>query len=374
MKKGWIIGGITGIVAIAVSVSIYIQVSADGPAVEIGQVKQEEIASKIMIPGAVEMANSQTIYPPVDQSELKELRVAQGQAVKQGDVLAVYENEQLQLELQQTKLTKESNQLKINQLKRQEDQLKKKETELANTVGKKEAAKELEPDYDQVRTEQKIANLDVRQVQLQEETLNKKINDLQIKSKIDGVILTVNEKETPASELGATEPLLQIGDLNKLQATGTLSEYDMLKVQEGQTVTLRSDAVPDQKWQGKVVKIASVPKEGGAMNQMEVQAVQYPIVIEITSEAGVLKPGFQLFMDIETERKKSLVVPAEAIINEGDKSFVYTVEKNIAKKQEVKVGISANGKVEIVTGLTKADKFILNPSNDVRDGMEVAVK
>ncbi len=373
MKKGWIIAGAIGLAAIVISVSIYMQVSADGPNVETAQVKQEEIASKIMIPGTVEMTNSQTVYPPA-QSELKELRVAEGQAVKTGDVLAVYENEQLQLQREQIKLTKESDQLRINQLKRQEDQLKKKEADLAKAVGKTEAAKELEPEYDQVRTEQKIANLELRQVQLEEETLNKQINDLQIKSSIDGVILTVNEKETPSAELGAAEPLLQIGDLNKLQATGTLSEYDMLKVKAEQTVTLRSDAIPDQEWQGKVVKIASVPKESGAMAQSGVQAVQYPIIIEITSEVGALKPGFQLVMDVETEKKESLVIPAEALKNEGDQSFVYTVENNIAKKQEVKMGISTNGKVEIVSGLKKNDKVILNPSDQVKDGTEVTVE
>ena len=42
--------------------------------------------------------------------------------------------------------------------------------------------------------DQKLANLDLKRVLLEEETLNNRLNDLKIKSKIDGVVLTVNEE------------------------------------------------------------------------------------------------------------------------------------------------------------------------------------
>ena len=61
-----------------------------------------------------------------------------------------------------------------------------------------------------------------------------------------------------------------------MQVTGVLSEYDTLKIKEGQKVTLSSDAVPDQEWQGEVVAIGTLPEESESIAQTGAQAVQYP--------------------------------------------------------------------------------------------------
>ena len=103
----------------------------------------------------------------------------------------------------------------------------------------------MELEYNQVETDKKMANLDLKRILVEEETLKDRVNDLKIKSKIDGVVLTVNKDASIAGETGMAEPIIQLGSLNGMQVTGDLSEYDTLKVKEGQKVTLSSDAVPD---------------------------------------------------------------------------------------------------------------------------------
>ena len=53
--------------------------------------------------------------------------------------------------------------------------------------------------------------------------------------------------------------MIQIGNLDGMIATGTLSEYDTLKVAVGQKVVLSSDAVPGEKWEGEIIKIGTLP-------------------------------------------------------------------------------------------------------------------
>ena len=90
-----------------------------------------------MIPGTVQLEQQQTVYLPADQSELKEILVKEGQKVEKGQTLATLENGQLELEVEQNKLSKESAYLKINQLENQEEQLKEKEKEVSKEAGKK---------------------------------------------------------------------------------------------------------------------------------------------------------------------------------------------------------------------------------------------
>ncbi len=373
-KKVWIISGVILVFIIMVSVSVYRQMFAKGPSVEVVQPTTEEISSVVMIPGTVQLNNQQTVYPTADQSELKEVVVEEGQKVKKGQTIAVLENQQLQLEVEQNKLSKESSYLKINQLANQEEQLNKKEEDLSKEVGKEEAAKQMELENNQVETDKKMANLDLERILLEEETLKDRVNDLKIKSKIDGIVLNVNEDASIAGETGMAEPIIQLGSLDGMQVTGDLSEYDTLKVKEGQKVTLSSDAVPNQKWQGEVVGIGTLPKENVAVAQTGEQAVQYPVHIKINSDTNILKPGFQLIMEIETEKKKALVLPMEALVEDDKKPFVYVVENNKVKKKEVKLGITTEESIEIIQGLSGKDKVITQPADNLEIGMEVTVK
>lgn len=374
MKKVWITSGVILLFLIMVSVSVYRQTFAKGPSVEVVQPATEEISSVVMVPGTVQLKNQQMVYPSVDQSKLKEVLVKEGQKVKKGQTLAIIENQQLELEVEQNKLAKESSYLKMNQLTNQEEQLMKKEQELRKQVGNKEASKQMEPEYNQMDTDKKMANLDLKQILLEEETLKNRVNDLKIKSKIDGIVLTVNEEASVAADSGLPEPIIQLGSLNGMQVTGDLSEYDTLKVKEGQKVKLSSDAVPDQEWQGVVENIGTLPKQSVSVAQTDVQAVQYPVHIKIMGQTNVLKPGFQLIMEIETEKKKALVLPMSALIDNGDKPFVYVVENNKVIKKEVKIGITSGESIEIVKGLTGKDKVILKPTDTFKIGMEVKVK
>jgi HlyD family secretion protein len=157
-------------------------------------------------------------------------------------------------------------------------------------------------------------------------------------------------------------------------ATGTLSEYDTLKVAAGQKVMLTSDAVPGERWEGEVSKIGTIPKETSFAAQGESQMVQYPITIKVNSGKITLKPGFQLIMEIETEKKKGLVIPIQALSGAGDQSFVYIVKDNKAYRQEVEAGVTSGDKVEITKGLKISDIVIVEPEEELTDGMEVRKK
>ncbi len=372
--KTWIMLGVISLIAILIFVSVYRQVLAKGPAVKTALLTQEEISSMLMIPGTVKLQEEQIVYAAPDKGELKELLVEEGQTIKKGAIIAKLQNSQLELEAEQNKLAIESANLKINQVEKQIKELKDKEKSLSDQAGKDEAKKQLEPEFERLDTEKKLANLDLKQASLQRDMIKKRQGELEIKSNMDGVVLSARKPDKTPVEGTLAEPIVHIGKLEGLTATGNLSEYDTLKVKNGQKVTLKSDAVPGQKWQGVITKIALLPQQNQSGLPNENQAVQYPVSVEITGDTKALKPGFQVIMEIETEKKTAMVLPMDALQDDGDKTYVFTVKKGKASKQKIKTGISSGKKIEILEGVSKDDHVIINGPQKIKDGMEVTVK
>ena len=313
-KKIWIAIGVILLILFMTGVSVYRQAFAKGPVVKTEKVKTEEISSSLLVPGTLTLLDEQQVYVTPENGEVKEILVAEGQMVKKGDVLIKLENDQLQLELEQNKLAVESGNLKINSVKKQIEALNKKQKELAEQVGEKEAKEQIASEFDGLKLEQKIAELELKQTLLQKETLVKRQQNLQIISQIDGTVLSVNRQASAAAlSANVQEPVISIGNLGTMAATGTLSEYDTLKVAVGQKVTLTSDAVPEEKWEGEILKIGTLPKDNGLSSQGEAQAVQYPVTVKVASANLTLKPGFQLIMEIETEKKQGMVIPVACL-------------------------------------------------------------
>jgi HlyD family secretion protein len=373
-KKAWIIIGVVSLVVIMISVSVYREVLAKGPSVKTAELKEEEISSLLMIPGTVQLAEEQIVYASPEKGELKELLVKEGQTVKVGDVLARLQNSQLELEMEQNKLAIETANLKISQIEKQIKQLKEKEKTLVEQIGKEEAKKQITPETEQLDMEKKLANLDLKQAMLQKDIISKRQSELEIKSTIDGVVLTVKTPEAASIEGAIAEPIVHIGKLDALKATSLLSEYDTLKVSVGQKVNLKSDAVLDQKWDGEIENIALLPQQNQTGVQTGNQAVQYPVSVKITGDLKMLKPGFQVIMEIETDKKVANVVPMDALYDEGDQPFVYIVKEGKAEKKEVQTGITSGSKIEILEGISNKDQIIIDGPESIKNGLEVTVK
>ncbi|MEH7177442.1 efflux RND transporter periplasmic adaptor subunit [Neobacillus vireti] len=373
-KKTWIIISVISLVIIMISVSVYREVLAKGPSVETTEMKEEEISSLLMIPGTIKLEEEQIIYASPEKGELKELLVEEGQEIKSGTVVATLHNPQLELELEQNKLSIESANLRINQLDKQLKQLKDKEKTLTEQLGKGEAKKQLDPEYEQLEMEKKLANLELKQTTLQKNMIDKRQSELEIKSTIDGVVLTTKKPDTTSLENSMAEPIVHIGKLDALIANGLLSEYDTLKVSTGQKVILRSDALPEQEWQGEIAKISLLPEQNQTALQSGNQAVQYPVTMKLTGDIKALKPGFQVIMEIETDKKQANVLSINALHDDGDQPYVFIIKDGKASKKNVKTGITSGTKIEILEGLSKEDKVIIDSPDSIKDGMEVTVK
>ena len=89
--------------------------------------------------------------------------------------------------------------------------------------------------------------------------------------------------------------------------------------------------------------------------------------IKVNNDNLELISGSLLEVSVKFNLRDSLSVPDTSVIIEGDKSFVYKVDKdNIANKTQVKIGLRGNKSIEIISGLNNGDIIVAEGLKKVR--------
>jgi membrane fusion protein, multidrug efflux system len=134
-------------------------------------------------------------------------------------------------------------------------------------------------------------------------------------------------------------------------------------VASGQTVEVRTDAYPDRRFTGNVRTIDS--RIDPATRAFDVRA-------EIPNPDGTLKPGMLLTLELTLARREAaILVPEEALVPQGDKQYVFTVEDGRARRKEVGIGTRMKGVVEIRSGLDASAVVLIGGTERVRDGTRI---
>ena len=231
------------------------------------------------------------------------------------------------------------------------------------------------------------SQLDKKDLQLTMESQAKSLEDYNIKSPIDGVVITKNAKAGDNITGTGTSPtiLMTVADMSKMIFYIDVDELDIAKVQIGQMVDVTADALPGQTFVGEITQIAS---EGTSENGVTTYQAKVTI-----NAPGDLKPGMNTNAEIVVERKESVLnLPIAAVKKQGEQSFVYVKDaskeekKNEKKKEnnavqqpgmpaakatipegtvrrDVVTGISDTDKIEIISGLEEGEEVVMVMEN-----------
>lgn len=95
--------------------------------------------------------------------------------------------------------------------------------------------------------------------------------------------------------------------------------------------------------------------------------------IEVLNPRLELIPGILLNIKVIYDQRKSLSIPEESLVIQGNNKFVYLIDNNILKKQNIKIGLRNFGKVEVLSGLEIGDRIVAEGTNKVRNKAKVKI-
>ena len=198
------------------------------------------------------------------------------------------------------------------------------------------------------------------------------LEDGEIKSTIDGTVTRVNIKEGRfADETDDKKPMFVIENLDKLQMKVNVSEYDIARVQLGQRVVISADILDGDTVEGVVSRISPTGEQSGSGTERVI-----PTVIDVVESHDKLIAGINAKAEIQIkEAKDALVVPIEAVVDNGDgtKAVFKVDEGGLVHVVAVTTGVENDLNVEVSgEGLAAGDQVILSPQG-ITDGMQVTV-
>ncbi|AGK71475.1 membrane-fusion protein / periplasmic component of efflux system [Streptococcus cristatus] len=330
------------------------------------QAKEGSIASSVLLTGTVTANSEQYVYYDATKGDLESVLVNVGDQVTVGQALVQYKSAEAQANYDAAVRA-------VNKADRQIYDLQTNGATVEKTGDEETDNKSLASA--QRTVDSQLADLrDARSDAV--DNMNKAqalLNAATVTSTVEGTVVEVN-RDVSKSTTGTNQTLVHIVSNGSLQIKGELSEYNLANLSVGQEVSITSKVYPDKKWTGKISYISNYPKDGQQASSTNTggaaSSAKYPFTVDITSEIGDLKQGFSVSVEVKNNTK-GILVPASSIISDGEKNYVWTVEKGKAKKVEVTLGNADAENQEISSGLTKDSKVITNPTDSLKDGQEV---
>lgn len=149
----------------------------------------------------------------------------------------------------------------------------------------------------------------------------------------------------------------------------SVPEVYIRAISEGGKITASAKAYPDEDFEGTVESVDS-----------RVDAVTRAISVRalLDNENRKLKPGMLMRVRLYKDPRKTIVIPEEAIVPKGNKSYVFTVsgdgENAKASLVEIELGSRKKGVAEVISGLKEGDQVVTHGTIRIQDGASVAVK
>ncbi len=337
-------------------------------AVEVAKVKIGDVEEKLSYVGSL-LANALVTVAPKISGRVEKILVDVGDWVKEGEVLAVLEKEEL---------TEEFNEARAS-LKVYEATLIGKEAELKNQKRKLDRSKILlertliaREEVDTLETQVLSANAQVQLTKAQVTQMKARLDNARIRLKSTEVIspfagYVAKRFIDRGAQVNSNSPLVTIVDISSVKVNIAVVESDYRKISPGQVAAITVDAYPGRRFQGKVARMAPVLDQETRTAEVE---------IELRNPGGDLKPGMFARAEIVAQRRFGvLLVPkgAQVKTQEGYGVFKILGDGDRVGLVSIKPGLGQSGWVEVQGGLTEGDRIVTLGSNLLRDGQRVTI-
>lgn len=192
------------------------------------------------------------------------------------------------------------------------------------------------------------------------------LGETEIRAPITGIIgskkIKVGETVSALNSFSSGTAIFTIEDRNAMIVKIQINEIDVAKLKLGMPATVEIDALPKEKFTGKVSKIAaasvtSTTEQLQQNSQGNRAVVKYQVEIRLEDHPMELKSGMTARCTVVTQSRKGiLAIPAEYLGKDGEKRFVVIGKTTkTAKRTPVTVGLETGAKVEVLTGLRDGD-------------------
>ncbi len=312
------------------------------------------------------------------QGRVEWLGVLEGSQVKEGQVIARLESDDVAASLLQAQA-----QIKVAQanLELQRAELKNAEIDLKRfkVLAPQGAIPATQFDAALARLDKAKASMNSDEAAIISARANAKaaqvaVDQTVIRAPFDGVVLekhaNVGDNITPFSSASDSKgAVVTIADMKTLEVEADVAESNIARIGVDQPCEIQLDALPDARFAGRVSRIVPTVDRSKATVLVKVRFVERDerVLPDMSAKIAFLsKP-------VPPEEKKAVIaVQPSAVVTRGGKQVVYAVDKEHVREVPVKTG-ERIGDLITVEGIKAGDTVVLAPDDSLKDGAKVTL-
>jgi Cu(I)/Ag(I) efflux system membrane fusion protein len=181
---------------------------------------------------------------------------------------------------------------------------------------------------------------------------DKASTQLVLRSPVSGTVLERGVVE--GQYVGADTPLLTVADLSRVWVMADLYELDMTRVHVGDLARFTTDAMPGRTFDGRVEFV--YPTVSNETRTLKAR-------LALANSDGTLRPGMYGRVGISSLGVRALSVPAEAVVNAGEHSYVFIAHAGgHFEPRRVWTGMPEGDRVQILKGVAQGDTVVSSAS------------
>jgi RND family efflux transporter MFP subunit len=326
--------------------------------VKVSGISSDDNSPFVSASGKIEAENSADLSTRM-MGYVTKVHVTVGQKVNAGQSLVSINNTDLQAKKAQIDASILQSAAGYNSAK--------KDYERFVNLFKQQSASQKELDDMTARYEMTKAGLEGAK-QMRNEVLAQ-FNYSNITAPFSGVVTNTFVKEGDMANPGM--PLVSVEGASKLQVTAMVTENDITTIKKGMPVKVLVKS-SNKKLTGKVSEVSLSAKNTGG---------QYLVKINLDKTDSSILSGMFVNVRFPVENKSNVsqkdmvLVPESALVKQGQLTGIYTIgNENIAILRWLRTGKTFGDQIEVLSGLSADEKYIISAEGKLFNGAKVSVQ
>lgn len=371
--------------------------SADGARVRVAEVVRGTLVRDAAVNGRVVAAVSPTLYAPV--SSTVALKIAAGDAVRQGDVLAELDSPELTNQLEREQATLQSLEVEVSRQRIQANRTRllaqrtADQAEVALTAAKRDLQRSERgfqygaiPEVEYLRAQDALRSAEIlsahatrdadlesqsigfelqtREKDLQRQRLvvadmQRRVEELKVRSPVDGIIGTLSVADRAV--VAPNTPLMTVVDLSRLEVELEVPETYAEDLGLGMTAEVRVGNV----------------NATGKLSAISPEVVNRQVLVRVRFD-GEQPPGLRQNQRVSArvlmeEKPDVLMVARGPFVEAHGGRYAYVMRGNVAERRPIRMGATSVNAVELVEGVQPGDRVVIAGSDTFEDAERVFV-
>ncbi len=352
--------------------------AAEKPSYLSAVVARQDLSESVLATGTLEALQQVSVGAQVS-GQVKSLKVALGDPVKKGEVIAeidslTQQNALKQAEAQLKDVTAQRA-AKVATLKQAQLAFDRQKLLLKQDASSKEDYESAEATL--AATQAEIAALDaqIQEATISSDTAKVNLGYTTITAPMDGTVVYVAVKEGQTVNAAQTTPtIIKLAELGTMTVEAEISEADVVKVTPGMPVTFTILGAPDHPYTAILRQVQPAPDsiaeddDGGSSSgsssgsSASSAAIYYNGLFDVPNTDGRLRIAMTAEVTIKlAEADNALVIPLSAIADQKDgKASVQVLGgDNAVSTRSIETGIADGAMIEVKSGLQEGERVVL---------------